>query len=205
VLCFDEFQVTDIADAIIMTKLFGELWKRGTILVATSNCPPDNLYEDGLNRDYFLPFIKMLKQQCQTFELSSATDYRLLSSAEDSSIVSNITSLTKESSSILWEMFKDIETNDKDKIFNSVPSEMSVSISEGRSIIVSAIGNKCWISFSSLCDENRGPSDYRTLCKHFNCIYVEGVRKFSLLVCYSFTLTLRCYLIIFHQYCRKEM
>ena len=75
-LCLDEFQVTDIADAVILSQLFSVLFRHGTIVVATSNRPPKDLYEGGLNRSYFLPFIDLLEHHCIAYHIPSDRDYR---------------------------------------------------------------------------------------------------------------------------------
>ncbi|KAI8019382.1 AFG1-like ATPase [Camellia lanceoleosa] len=80
-LCLDEFMVTDVADALILNRLFGHLFSNGVILVATSNRAPDNLYEGGLQRDLFLPIISTLKERCVVHGIGSSTDYQKMTSA----------------------------------------------------------------------------------------------------------------------------
>ena len=78
-LCFDEFQVTDIPNAMILRSLLNELFELGTVIVTTSNRSPDDLYKDGLNRSLFLPCIHQLKERCLVHSLESGIDYRQIS------------------------------------------------------------------------------------------------------------------------------
>ncbi|KAM3423921.1 hypothetical protein BST61_g1315 [Cercospora zeina] len=77
VLCFDEFQLTDIADAMIMRRLFGAIWKAGGVMVSTSNRHPEGLYENGLNRDVVVPFLREVQRRCEVWEIGGREDYRM--------------------------------------------------------------------------------------------------------------------------------
>ena len=76
-LCFDEMQISDITDAMLVGRLFERLFERGVVVVTTSNRSPDELYKDGLNRQLFLPFIALIKDRLEVHQLESATDHRL--------------------------------------------------------------------------------------------------------------------------------
>jgi protein AFG1 len=86
VLCFDEFQVTDIADAMILKRLFGAIWDSGGVMVATSNRHPDSLYERGLNRPLFLPFIKELQKRCEVWKMEGKQDYRMATAGKETEV-----------------------------------------------------------------------------------------------------------------------
>jgi predicted ATPase len=177
-LCFDEFQVTDIADAIIMTKLFDSLWRNGTILVATSNRPPKDLYLGGLNRQYFLPFIDELSHRCVIRHLDSHLDYRYQHDyyPEEQTF---FTPLGFNSTNKLRHLFE--SANSPDPSFSSLPLLTEIPVMMGRKLIVEARGNNCWVTFHQLCCHNLGASDYSALAKTMKVIYLDGIPCLSVL------------------------
>uniref|UniRef100_A0A6N2M2B7 AAA+ ATPase domain-containing protein n=1 Tax=Salix viminalis TaxID=40686 RepID=A0A6N2M2B7_SALVM len=168
-LCLDEFMVTDVADALILNRLFRHLFNNGVILVATSNRAPDNLYERGLQRDLFLPFIATLKERCVAHEIGSAVDYRKMTSAQQGFYF-----VGKESSSLLKQKFQQLIGEQK-----ACPQEVEVVM--GRTLQVPLGANGCaYFPFEELCDKPLGAADYFGLSNNFHTLALEGVPIFGL-------------------------
>jgi len=164
-LCFDEFTVTDIADAMILSRLFSVLFDEGVTLVATSNVAPDDLYRDGLNRGLFTPFITVLKLHADVVSLDSPTDYRRLKLDR---MKVYVTPLGPEADAVLddaWETLTDGEAAET----------VNVAV-KGRKITVSrAAGNVARFSFPELCEAPLAARDYIALADRFDTIFIDHV------------------------------
>ncbi|WCJ30177.1 AFG1-like ATPase family protein [Euphorbia peplus] len=168
-LCLDEFMVNDVADALILNRLFKQLFSNGIILVATSNRAPDNLYERGLQRDLFMPFIATLKERCVVHEIGSSVDYRKLTSAEQGFYF-----IGKDLSDLLRQKFQEL-------IGEETPGPQEVEVVMGRTLQVPLGANGCaYFPFEELCDKPLGAADYFGLCKKFHTLALEGVPIFGL-------------------------
>lgn len=168
-LCLDEFMVTDVADALILNRLFGHLFSNGVILVATSNRAPDNLYERGLQRDLFLPFISTLKERCVAHEIGSSTDYRKLTSAGQGFYF-----IENYGSDLLKQKFEQLIGNHR-----AGPQEVEVVM--GRKLLVPLGADGCaYFPFEELCDKPLGAADYFGLFKSFHTLALDGVPIFGL-------------------------
>ncbi|CAK9171378.1 unnamed protein product [Ilex paraguariensis] len=168
-LCLDEFMVTDVADALILNRLFGHLFSNGAILVATSNRAPDNLYAGGLQRDLFLPFISTLKERCVAHEIGSSVDYRKMTSAEQGFYY-----IGKDLSDLLMQKFQELVGEHR-----AGPEEVEVVM--GRTLQVPLGANGCaYFPFGELCDKPLGAADYFGLCKNFHTLALDGVPVFGL-------------------------
>ncbi|PIN21888.1 putative ATPase [Handroanthus impetiginosus] len=168
-LCLDEFMVTDVADALILNRLFRHLFSNGAILVSTSNRAPDKLYEGGLQRDLFLPFIATLKERCVVHEIGSAVDYRKMTSAEQGFYF-----VGRHLSGLLKQKFQQLIGEHE-----AIPQEVEVVM--GRKLQVPLGANGCaYFHFEELCDRPLGAADYFGLFKKFHTLALEDVPIFGL-------------------------
>ncbi len=169
VLCFDEFHVSDIADAMILGRLLENLFAEGVVLVATSNYAPAELYPQGQNRSSFLPTIALLEDKLTILNVDGGEDYRLrtLSAAEVFYLPADEASEQK-----LADLFAQVTAKQQQK-----PLELVV---HGRPLVSRGHTEKAvWFDFRTLCFGPRSQADYLYLCERYEMIFISGMEKLS--------------------------
>jgi cell division protein ZapE len=168
-LCFDEFQVTDIADAMILGRLFEALFARGVTLVATSNRQPDQLYKDGINRQLFAPFLELLKSRVDVVAVAGPHDYRLDRLRAAGTWFSPDDPDNQRSFDALW----------RDLLGAEEESGATVEVLGRKIHLPHASGGLVRASFASLCSVALGPNDYVALAERFHTVFLDAVPKLT--------------------------
>ena len=168
VICFDEMEVRDIADAMILARLFSGMLKRGVIVVATSNRHADDLYKDGLHRDRFLPFIDLLKQRCEMCQLDDGTDWR-------GAVLADLPA---------WHVPSQTARPQLESAFDKLAGGAAITAETirvaGRDITIErAAGDVGFASFASLCDVPLGARDYLAIAGRFAGLVLSDVPQFT--------------------------
>src|SRR4051794_27279451 len=170
-LAFDEMQVTNPADAMILSRLFAKLLEQGVKVVTTSNRPPRDLYLDGLNRELFLPFIALIEQRMLVVPVDGATDYRLQRLAGVK--VWHVPNGLEATAALSRAFFQltDYPVEDRAK----VPAE-ELGVGGGRSIRVpKSLKGVAVFSFKRLCGEPRGAADYLAIARRYHTVIIVGI------------------------------
>lgn len=164
-LCFDEFYIANIADAMILGRLFEALFERGTIVVATSNTAPDRLYEHGLQRDNVLPFIDLLKARLDILHLDGGRDHRLRHTRRAAVYH---TPLGAAATAALDAAFAAL-------CAGAAPKALTLRV-RGRALKVPcAAGGVARFTFAELCAAALGPADYLAIARRFHTVVIDGI------------------------------
>jgi cell division protein ZapE len=166
-LCLDEMQIVDIADAMIIGRLYEALLARGVVLVTTSNLPPDGLYKDGLNREHVLPFLARLMETMEVVVLTSPNDYRLGRLKARETFLFPPTAENRVAFNNIWRDLTD-----------GAQGQAEILEVLGRKLTVPKAAHSCAsFTFYELCGAPLGPPDYLAIAKAYRTVFVSGLPK----------------------------
>lgn len=164
-LCFDEFQVTQIADAMILARLFDAIFAHGVTVVATSNRHPDDLYKDGINRGLFLPFIARLKERCDVLELAAERDYRLDRLVEAPAWYAPLGAGSSTALDMAWTRLT----------LGAEPQHCVLTVKGRKLQVAREAAGVARFTFEELCARPLGSIDYLTIAATFHTVILEGI------------------------------
>ena len=164
-LCFDEMQVTDVGDAMILGRLFQTLFSEGTVIVTTSNREPDDLYKDGINRDVFVPFIKLIKERMDVLHLDGATDHRLENVDRAGVWHAPLSDESRKAVDDLW----------RSATAGEAPETVRIERGGGRAIELLAAEGAARAGFADLCERPLGAGDYLEIAERFHTLVIDEV------------------------------
>ncbi len=168
-LCFDEMQITDITDAMIVGRLFEYLFNAGVVIVTTSNRPPDDLYKDGLNRGLFLPFIDMIKSRLTVYCLDSETDHRQNRLTDQQLYFHPLDAATDFAINHLWQ-----------ELSGGISDPLVIK-RKGRDVVIPAFNNGIGkADFNDLCAKPLGPGDFLAIAKSLRVLFLTCIPKLSI-------------------------
>ncbi|MEM8794224.1 MAG: cell division protein ZapE [Pseudomonadota bacterium] len=164
-LCFDEFTVRDVADAMIMRRLFVNLFRHNVVVVATSNVDPDDLYKDGLRRGDFLPFIDLLKSRVDVLHLNARTDFRLEKLGDQPVYSYPLDLKAQNTMEKAWSAFTG----------NATPKATTLTV-KGRTVDVPrAAAGAARFTFADLCEKPLGAADYLKIAQTFHTVFLDAI------------------------------
>tara|TARA_B100001093_G_scaffold129813_1_gene122437 strand:- start:1994 stop:3112 length:1119 start_codon:yes stop_codon:yes gene_type:complete len=168
-LCFDEFQVEDIADAMILGRLFKILFDMKILIIATSNIHPSDLYSEGLNRDTFLPFIDILEENMEIYHLDAEKDYRIDRLRDQTVYFSPNNKINRINYNEAWQKLK-----------GSIEVINKILKVKGRDLIIpNSAGKYVKFTYDELCIKPLGVADYLEISKNFNVIFISEIPKMN--------------------------
>lgn len=165
VICFDEFFVTNVTDAMVLGNLFQKLFTRGITLVATSNIEPDGLYKNGIHRDRFLPTIDMVNQNCVILNVDSGVDYRLRVLKQSELFKSPLNAEHEQ-----W-----IQSRFERLTSGQTVSQQPIIINQREVINLGHSEDVLWCDFTELCKRPRSPADYIEIANRYNTVLISNV------------------------------
>ncbi|KAA8730992.1 AFG1 family ATPase [Acinetobacter qingfengensis] len=165
IICFDEFFVSNVTDAMILGDLFQKLFNRGITLIATSNIEPDGLYKNGIHRDRFLPTIELVKQNCSVLNVDSGVDYRLRVLKQSQLFKAPLNDQHRE-----WIAERFASLTSAQKVLHE-----PIHINNRQIEVIAQSDDVLWCEFSELCLKPRSPADFIEIANTYNTVLVSNV------------------------------